>query len=412
VKFRIWKSLTFFIGLILFIAAFGVILVAGSIFNPPPYRIVIALESIPPYTTLTGDMLAVDEQTMHQRVASRLVHEAEIEVYLGGMVIETIHAGEPLRRNAVVTADNPAAVRRLSLALTDPDMIAAVIPVSSKIIPDNVSVGDYVNVTMGLAGNVGSMASSSSSASPWGAPPSLTTPTPTPALTSTLPPTSTLRVPPGSLPLDEEVPEVAPPLDKIVLPHVQVIDVARERVPNPNYGMTFGQEGSQEPPFLEGNLESITLLVPKAAEELLYFAVDNGTLHISVVPHAAVLEGTSPSTGVLWEDVVRFFQEERLHALGVVTDTAISTVSPISPTATITGTPVLPVPATPVPAPGAEEGALPTPTAGTSVPSDGGTASLGSLSDYLVPLCIGGGLVIGLGAVGYVLIRRRKEQSR
>jgi hypothetical protein len=104
-----------------------VILVAGSIFNPPPYHIVIALESIPPYTTLTRDMLAVDEQTMHQRVASRLVHETEIKRYLGGMVIETIHAGEPLRRNGVVAADNPAAVRRLSLALTDPDMIAAVI---------------------------------------------------------------------------------------------------------------------------------------------------------------------------------------------------------------------------------------------------------------------------------------------
>ncbi|MBN1812990.1 MAG: hypothetical protein JXA14_14235 [Anaerolineae bacterium] len=100
----------------------------------------------------------MDEQTMHQRVASRLVHKAEIEVYLGGMVIETIHAGEPLRRNAVVTADNPAAVRRLSLALTDLDMITAVIPVSSgggnaAIIPDNVSAGDYVNVTMGLAGS-------------------------------------------------------------------------------------------------------------------------------------------------------------------------------------------------------------------------------------------------------------------
>jgi len=281
---------------------------------------VIALESIPPYTTLTRDMLAVDEQTMHQRVASRLVHESEIEHYLGGMVIETIHAGEPLRRNAVVTADNPAAVRRLSLALTDPDMIAAVIPVSASgsnaaIIPDNVSAGDYVNVTMGLAGSVSSMASSAGSASQWGAPPSLTTPTPTPALTSTLPPTATLPVSPSPLPLNGKVPEpalsvveaVAPPLDKIVLPHVdapqvRVIDVARERVPNPNYGMTFGQEGAQEPPFLEGNLESITLLVPKAAEELLYFAVDNGTLHISVVPHAAVLEGASPSTGVLWED--------------------------------------------------------------------------------------------------------------
>ena len=95
-KLRVWKSLTFFIGLILFIAAFGVILVAGSIFNPPPYRITIALKEIPPYTVITRDMLGVDEQTMHQRVASRLVHETEIEQYLGGMAIETIHAGEPL----------------------------------------------------------------------------------------------------------------------------------------------------------------------------------------------------------------------------------------------------------------------------------------------------------------------------
>ena len=35
-------------------AAFGVILMAGSIFNPLPYRIVIALQDIPPYTTLAG----------------------------------------------------------------------------------------------------------------------------------------------------------------------------------------------------------------------------------------------------------------------------------------------------------------------------------------------------------------------
>ena len=95
-----------------------------------------------------------------------------------------------------------------------------------------------------------------------------------------------------------------------------MINATREKVSNPNYGMTFGQEGAQEPPFLEGDIESITILVPKAAEELLYFAVDNGTLHVSIVPHAAVLAGASPSTGVLWEDIVRFFQEERLRALG------------------------------------------------------------------------------------------------
>jgi hypothetical protein len=104
------------------------------------------------------------------------------------------------------------------------------------------------------------------------------------------------------------------------LPHVQVLHVAREKVPNLDYGMTFGQEGAQEPPFLEGNTESITLLVPKAAEEILYFAVSNDTLHVSVVPHAAVIEGTVPSTGVLWEGAVRFFQEERLRALGFISN--------------------------------------------------------------------------------------------
>jgi hypothetical protein len=140
-------------------------------------------------------------------------------------------------------------------------------------------------------------------------------------------------------------------------------------------------------------LESITVLVPQAAEELLYFAVDNGTLHISVVPHAAVLEGASPSTGVLWEDIVRFFQEERLQALGVITLTA---TAPVTGSVAPTRPPALP--ATPSPAP---EGAATTPT--PSPPGGSGESpgapSLGGFSGYLVPLCIGGGLVIGIGAV-------------
>jgi hypothetical protein len=443
-KLRVWKSLTFFIGLILFIAAFGVILVAGSIFNPPPYRITIALKEIPPYTLITRDMLAVDEQTMHQRVASRLVHETEIDRYLGGMAIETIHAGEPLRRNAVVTADNPAAVHRLSLALTDPDLVAAVVPVDSKIIPDNVTAGDYVNVTVGIEGNVSQLTAATwgeaAGSTAWGAPPA-STPTPTPVpFTATLPLTPT-----GPLPLSDDVPEVAPPLDKIVLPQVQVIHVAREKVPNPNYGMTFGQEGAQEPPFLDGNIESITLLVPKAAEELLYFAVDNGTLHISIVPHLAVIAGASPSTGVLWEDIVRFFQEERLSALspralysdrtglsasgpralysertglsalGVITTTAPSSVSTVPVTASEVPTaPVVSLPQlTPTPAEAAVVPSTPLPPSGEGEPVPGDESSLpatlaSSLSGYLVPLCIGGGLAIGLGAVAFALMRRRK----
>jgi len=219
------------------------------------------------------------------------------------------------------------------------------------------------------------------------------------------------------------VPEVAPPLDKLVLPQVQVIHVGREKVPNPNYGMAFGQEEAQEPPFLEGDVESITILVPKAAEELLYFAVDNGTLHISIVPHAAVLAGTSPSTGVLWEDIVRFFQEERLRALGVITSTAPAPAS--TPPVTVSGalTVPLPPPLLPTPTPSEAAAILPTPLSPGQGELRGGGGSEGegsplpstlasSLSGYLVPLCIGGGLVIGLGAAGYALMRRRKGQHR
>jgi hypothetical protein len=402
VKLRIWKSLTFFIGLILFVAAFGVILLAGSVFNPPPYRIVIALQNIDPYTTLTRDLVAVDEQTMNQRVASRLVHEGEIDSYLGGMVLETIHAGEPLRRSAVASDDNPAAVHRLSLALTNPDIVAAVVPVSPKVIPDNVTAGDYVNVTMGMEGNVrqlrGPRWGEEAEADRWAL-----EPTATPPVEGVLSLTRT-----QALPLGEELSEVAPPLDKIVLPQVEVINVTRERIPNPNYGMGFGgEEAAAEPAFLEGDIECVTLLVPKTAEELLYFAVDNGTLHLSVVPHAAVVEGPSPSGGVLWEDVVRFFQEERLRAWGLIT-TVVTTTQPLSLTAPITaGAEITEVltsapPATAVPS---EAAASPEEGETSAEPPARG----GKLSQYLVPVLIGGGLVLGLATGGLILMRGRER---
>jgi hypothetical protein len=193
---------------------------------------------------------------------------------------------------------------------------------------------------------------------------------------------------------------------------------------------------------LEGDIESITILVPKAAEELLYFAVDNGTLHISVVPHVAVLEGTSPSTGVLWEDVVFFFQEERLRALGMITASiavapSSSPTMPVTSGAALTETTTSPPaadtaspgeaagqpsgeapPANPstssgqAPSTGSEQGSGQNESPGSESIESGETSFLSdltsNLSDYLLPVCIGGGLVIGLGAIGFALMRRRK----
>jgi len=248
-------------------------------------------------------MRAVDEQTMSNQVASRLVHEGELDEFLGGLVVETLHAGEPLRRNAVVAAENPAFVHRLSLALEDPNFVAAVIPVDASVIPGNVVAGDYINITMGLGRGVGESGYEAPSA--------------TGGLSGSVQGGGALTVTDTT---DDSViaglPEIKTPLDKIVLAHVQVLEVSRERVSNPNYGLSAAEDPtSLEPAYLEGDVQGVTLLVPKGAEELLFFAVDNGTLHMTIVPHSAVMAGAEPSAGITWEDVVRFIQEERAGAL-------------------------------------------------------------------------------------------------
>jgi len=202
-----------------------------------------------------------------------------------------------------VAAENPAFVHRLSLALEDPNFVAAVIPVDASVIPGNVVAGDYINITMGLGRGVGESGYEAPSA--------------TGGLSGSVQGGGALTVTDTT---DDSViaglPEIKTPLDKIVLAHVQVLEVSRERVSNPNYGLSAAEDPtSLEPAYLEGDVQGVTLLVPKGAEELLFFAVDNGTLHMTIVPHSAVMAGAEPSAGITWEDVVRFIQEERAGAL-------------------------------------------------------------------------------------------------
>jgi len=219
--FRALRSLTFFIGLLLFGGAFAAIVMFGAVFNPAPYRLVVALKDLPPYTVLEPSMLGTDAQTMNPKVAARLVQEAELGSYLGGMLIEPIHAGEPLRRMAVVAPDNPAARKRLALALTDPGRVAMVIPAKPDIVPDSVEPGDFVNLAMA----VGSVQQSGDgrTAAPAG-----------PNAPATPAPASLKEA------ADRTAASVMPPFAKIVLQDVPVLQVQRQQVQNPNFGVGFG----------------------------------------------------------------------------------------------------------------------------------------------------------------------------
>ena len=287
-RFSALKSLTFLVGLVIFIGAFAALVLAGSLFNPPPYNIVVALQDIPAYTTLTPDMLGTDEQTMNERVAARMVHQGELEKYLGGTVIEPIHAGEPLRRMAVVASDNPAAKKRLALALDDPNTVAMVIPVSPDIVPDTTQAGDYVDIQMGV-GQVQQVSNTFGND--------------------------------NAAVEDEE--QVVLPFAKIVLQYVPVLQAQHKRIANPNYGVnSFGGGDSgaaAQPAFIDGDLERLVVLIPREAQETLAFAIANGDLQISLVPHIAVENVLpAPSYGVTWEDFLAFFRQERETAAGMI----------------------------------------------------------------------------------------------
>jgi len=137
--------------------------------------------------------------------------------------------------------------------------------------------------------------------------------------------------------------QVVLPFAKVVLKNVSVLQVQHKRVSNPNYGVGFGEGQSTQPAFIDGDLERLVVLIPADAEEMLAFAISNGSLQLALVPHVAVLDRLpGPSFGVTWEDFLAFFREERLRALGSQ-DTGL-----------------IPMPTVPIPTPGASTVITPT----------------------------------------------------
>ena len=306
------RSLTLVLGLLLTVGAFLGFLLWGRLANPPPYRVVVAVENIPPFTELREEMFVVDEQIIAPQVAQRYVLEEELELYLQAVPIESLYIGEPLTKNRLLLSENPRSLYRLSLGLDDPSMVAMVIPVDGDSSVSELAVGDHVNIEFAAGGQ--------------GATPSLM------AAPSEEEPTG-----------DEE--EVILPLAKTLLQRVPVLRVNFEQIPNPNYGLGAGFDGARgavERPFLKGEIESIVVLIPESEQEMLTFALENGAIRVALVSPLAVEEPMVPLPGVMWPDFVeRFLGERGAAATYTVTDTY-----------TITPTEVLPLPtpeATPTP---------------------------------------------------------------
>ncbi len=320
-----FKSATFAIGILLALGAFVGFLVLGNFLAPPPANVVVALRDISPYTPLDATMLGLDAQHLNSQVLATLIQKDELEQYIGGFVTTPIYAGEPLRKSAIVNAGNPLASKRLALALTEPNRVAAVIPVNAQTAPTQIVTGDYVDLVISMApGNLTGGNSDkfgqilagqdNNSVSSVGFGPSAVI---TPTRSTTLPPfISASGVISGFLPGEE----MNLPVTKAVIRAVPVLAVTFEQTPNPTYASAgFGENGNAAPPqpaYLDGEIKSITVSVPRDSAELLNFGIDNGKVHVMLLPVQEgqtefVAQKNDPTLGVSWNDVLAFMIQER-----------------------------------------------------------------------------------------------------
>jgi hypothetical protein len=421
------RSATFTIGILLAGLAFVGFLMLGGMMAPPPYSVIVAVQDIPAYSTLDPNALGVDAQRINSQVANTLILREEVDQYAGGFVLETIRAGEPLRKSAIVAPGNPQAINRLALVMTDPDKVAMVIPVDPKTAPSQIAPGDWLDLVVGLApGNIS--AGSNTTFSNLLAPPTPVSPivsygpTPTggvrPAPTL---PSNPAGVNPATNPGNIGATDMNLPADKVVIQNVPVLAVRFQQVPNPAFtgsggGFSGSQptEGTSQPAYIQGDIQTITVLVPRASVELLTFGKDNGRVHVVLLPAktAEAANGAqSPTFGITFNDVLAWMMRERSQVSsgqGQPVFVQPTQVAPAQSQPTAIpgmGQPTQPANAQPTRAATNQPRPTATATAPTSIPTGLDIAAL------LVPLTCGVVLLVLFVAVVRFVRKRRRDNG-
>jgi hypothetical protein len=293
---RILKSLQFWVGLLLVGGAFVGVLLFAQLTTPATYEVAIAVQDIPAYTplaeALASGAITTDRQSFSPTLLQVVLTPETLEAMAAdGVFVETVRAGDVLNRGRIATGENAAKVRRLALALTDPDRVIKSIPVDADATP-YVAVGDLVDLYTTL-GTVRATELATATVRPL--PPGVTPPPPTP---EPLPDFEALARP--------VTVTVDLPVTKRVVGGAVVVRVNREQIPNPQYGAVTA-DGQQPAPFIAGGVVSVDVLVDEAAAEALDWAVFNGKMSLAVRPalwREAVDAGRPlPDTpGFAWED--------------------------------------------------------------------------------------------------------------
>jgi hypothetical protein len=244
------------------------------------------------------------------------------------------------------------------------------------------------------------------------------------------------------------------PLAKLVFYDLTIVRVRREQKPNPAYS---GQQG--ESPYIDGAINALELLVPRAQQELLQWSIaTGGKVAIAIVSPEAPKDQRVETFGMTWDDLLAWFKSERekrleavmggepplpsapgayafaqATAVGATATANAQTYSgygqPTVTTAAITNTTVARPASTPVataqpvtvapPAPVATvvptatstRASKATPTSAVQSPSGPGSASPSGLATALAFLACGVILLAVIGVTALAFIRARKKNA-
>ncbi len=294
------------LGLLLFVGGTVGFLVFAQLINPPTTEVVVAVVDIPSGTTLTEEMLAVDNVHVSPKVLNGLVRKSELSQFVGSTVVEPVGQYEFLRKAAVAAAGNPASAQRVALALSDPNLVAMVVPVKPETAPPSIVEGDYVDLSFGVPSN----ASFGSSME--------VEPTPDTLGSQFFQPFEATPVFVEATDQPTAVPEspLLMPVAKTIVSNAKVLALIHEERVVATSSLSDSNRNDQGTAVVKGKLIGLVVAVPREAQELLQFAIDNGVVRVSVLS-AAVQPGDThqPTLGMTWNDLVALMKMDRQAAL-------------------------------------------------------------------------------------------------
>ena len=286
------RKLQLFLGLILAAGAFVGVLLIGQATQPQLYDVAVVVKEIPAFTTLTPDLFATDSQSMSAAVADKYVLAGELPELMAAnaVTVDNLRPGQPLLREQIASGAKAEGVSRLAVALRDPSLVIVSVPVVPNSLPA-VSPGDVIALFY-ASGNVQAQTIATAT---------ITGPTPTPTphpigvVSDTLVVTTELQL----------------PLAKWIANGV-VYKSNHALVENPNYGAP-GKDN--EPRYIEGDVQSLDVVVRHDVAEWVAFALANGKVQVGVLPAVTrpeVEQGDlKPSAGVTWSDFEQRFFADR-----------------------------------------------------------------------------------------------------